>query len=99
MKTKIFLNNPNRPWSDLDIRWICFDNKYSIPYKKGDWITWTWIHQKMKEKYGDLYPNGDYKPFIVKIELTKDPFADKTGNQTVVGGTPQGEFAFVQTNA
>lgn len=97
MKYKIFLNNPNRAWIDTETVWLTINNKYSMPYKKNELLTWPSVHAYMKKKYPQ-YTEEAVIGNLININLSEDPFADKTGNQTVVTGTEEGQQEALFTN-
>jgi len=97
MKYKIFLNNPKRAWIDTETVWLTVDNKYSMPYNKNHLLIWPMVHNYMKQKYPDYDENTIIGTSVI-TNLTEDPFADKTGNQTVVAGTEEGQQQALFTN-
>jgi len=86
MKYKVFLNNPNRKWENVNINWLCLGDKYSMPYDSTVPLSWHAVHQYMYLKYGLLYNEKEAVKLSLDMGLTEDPLADKTGNQTVVSG-------------
>ncbi len=93
MRTKYFLNNPDRVWIDDQVFWLCIDNKFSMPYTNKNKLSWITVDEYMNKKYGDVYTTAKVNKGKVVLGLITNPlleseeiYANETGNQTVADG-------------
>ncbi len=93
MRTKYFLNNPDRVWIYDQVFWLCIDNTFSMPYTNKDKLSWTIVDNYMTQKYGNKYTTSNVNKSKVVLGLINNPldkleelYANETGNQDLVTG-------------